>query len=179
MYQKQLISLQKTLSSLGIALHIEEVDSETLSYFPCANSRKEIALYGYPSSFFMSTNSEGFSFYGVKQIKAGQEGYDFIEDRLVIADVACDPIIIYKDGSISWSVHGGMWQFHKMAEDLSQFFRILEQFSLLFFGTYNGAICDEDFSIIMEKYNHIRDEITKITKNEAMADAFLKCILYQ
>jgi len=127
----------------------------------------------------MDTNAEGFSFYGVKQIKAGQTGYDDIKEGLVIADVACDPIVINKDGSISWSIHGGAWEFQKMAETISQFFLMLEQFSLLFFGVYNGNICDEDFNTIAEKYDHIRDEMTKIIKNETMAASFLKCILYQ
>jgi len=179
MYQKQLMSLQKTLSSLGIDFSIEKMDSETLACFPCERTRKEIGLYGYPSDFRMDTGSEGLSFYGVKQIKAGQTGYDDIKESLVIADESCDPIVINKDGSISWSIHGGAWEFQKIAETISQFFLMLEQFSLLFFGVYNGNICDKDFNIIAEKYDHIRDEITKIIKNETMADAFLKCILYQ
>jgi len=48
MYQKQLMSLQKTLSSLGIHFSIEKMDSKTLARFLSESTRKAIELYGYP-----------------------------------------------------------------------------------------------------------------------------------
>jgi len=179
MYQKQLISLQKSLSSLGIDFDIERVDNEVLSYFPCETTRKEIDLYGYPSEFILETTSGGgFYFFSANVIKEEQKGYEF-KDKLVIAHVDCDPIVMNPDSSISWSAHGGKWEFYKIAENISQFFMILEAFSLLFFRNFDGNIDDKDFNIIEEKYNFIKNEIYKITKDEYMVDNFLKYILYQ
>jgi len=70
MYQKQLISLQKTLSSLGVNFQIESVGKKALSRFPCPKLREQIHLHGYPSGFTMDSHRNGFKFYGIGDIKS-------------------------------------------------------------------------------------------------------------
>jgi len=178
MYQKQLISLQKSLSLQGIDFEIEEVRGKDLALFPCKAIKTDIYPYGYPSGFEMDTHPNGFRFYGIKAIKERQQVYG-IDNCMLIGDSGCDPIVMNKEGSIAWALHGvGQWDFYKISEDIIQYFQMLEIFVSLFFGLYNGNISDENFAIIPKKYNHILDEIDKLIHHRTMVDEFLKCILY-
>jgi len=174
LYQKQLISLQKTLASLGIDFQIESVGKEALSRFPCPKLREQIHLHGYPSGFVMDSHLNGFNFYGMSGIKS--------EKIIAHAGSHKRRNILYMDaynhlGAIYWAPwFTSGWEFY-IAEDMAQFFLMLETFSLLFFEEYKNAIRDEDFNIMAKECKTIRYEITKITKKVDVSNDFLRFIL--
>jgi len=151
-YQKQLISLQKTLASLGINFQIESVGKKALSRFPCPKLREQIYLHGYPSGFVMDSHPNGFNFYGINGIRG-------IKPKTAIAHAGSpkrrnilyvgthynlDNILDKNLGAIYWAP----WFTSK-----------------------------EDFNIMAKECETIRCEITKITKSVRVSNDFLRFIL--
>jgi len=173
MYQKQLISLQKTLSSLGVNFQIESVGKKALSRFPCPKLREQIHLHGYPSGFTMDSHRNGFKFYGIDNVKSKEIAH---------AGPHKERNILYMDiynclGAIYWVPwFTPKWEFY-IAENMAQFFLVLETFSSLFFEEYKNAIRNKHFNVMSEKCNTIRDEIAKITKRETVSNDFLRFML--
>jgi len=173
MYQKQLISLQKNLSSLGVNFQIESVGKKALSRFPCPKLREQIHLHGYPSGFTMDSHRNGFKFYGIGNVKS---------EEIAHAGPHKERNILYIDiynrlGAIYWAPwFTSKWEFY-IAENMAQFFLMLETFSSLFFEEYKNAIRDKNFNIMAKECNTIRYEITKITKEENVSNDFLRFML--
>jgi len=175
MYQKQLFSLQETLASLGVDFSIEKVSKEALSCIPCPTLRNQIYRHGYPSGFVMDSHPNGFNFYGIDNIDAK-------ERNIAHAGAPKERNILYIDiynrlGAIYWEPwFTSKWEYY-IAENMTQFFQMLERFSFLFFDEYKKAILDKDFKIMEKECGLLRYEITKITKNEDVTIDFLRFML--